>query len=107
VASLSGAVDVRVLEQTERAELLTRVFDGAIPPEADLLALLADVDPATVPPLFVGCGTEDVLQDANTRFAAATKAGLDVTTDFPPRRARVGALGRDDPRRDRVASLLT
>jgi len=85
VASLSGAVDVHVLESPERAELLARVFDGAIPPGADLLALLADVDPATVPPLFVGCGTEDVLQPANTRFAAAaTKAGLDVTTDFRP-----------------------
>lgn len=85
VVSLSGAVDIHVLENPERAEMLARVFDGAIPPEADLLALLADLDPATVPPLFVGCGTEDVLQRANARFAAvATKAGLDVTTDFRP-----------------------
>lgn len=85
VASLSGAVDVHVVKTPERAELLARVFGGAIPPEADLLALLADIEPATVPPLFLGCGTEDVLQAANTRFAAAaTKAGLDVTTDFRP-----------------------
>jgi S-formylglutathione hydrolase FrmB len=82
VASLSGAVDVRVLERPERAELLQRVFDGRIPPEADLDALL-DAAGREVPPLYLGCGTGDVLLAANERFAArARRAGVDVTTDF-------------------------
>ena len=39
----------------------------------------------SVPPLYVGCGTEDGLLDANERFvAAATAAGVDVTTDLRP-----------------------
>ena len=84
-ASLSGAVDVHVLDLPERAELLRRIFDGTIPDEADLFHLLEAVDPASVPPLYVGCGTEDVLHDANQRLvAAATEAGVDVTSDFRP-----------------------
>ncbi len=84
VASLSGAVDVRVLERPERAELLHRVFGGRIPPEADLDALL-DAAGGAVPPLYVGCGNGDVLRAANERFAArARRAGVDVTTDFRP-----------------------
>jgi putative tributyrin esterase len=84
VASMSGAVDVRVLERPERAELLRRVFDGRIPPEADLDALLEAAGDA-VPPLYVGCGTGDELLAANERFAARARgAGIDVTTDFRP-----------------------
>ena len=83
VASLSGAVDVHVLELPERAELLQRIFDGTIPDEADLFKLVEAAEPGTLPPLYLGCGTEDVLYDANLRFAAAaTEAGADVTTDF-------------------------
>jgi len=82
VASLSGALDVHVLEKAERAELLRRVFDGEIPPEADLDALL-ETTGAEAPPLWIGCGTEDELMPANRRFATrARAAGLDVTTDF-------------------------
>ena len=41
---------------------------------------------------------------ANTRLAEqAVAAALDVTTDFRPGRARVGAVGRHDPRRHRLA----
>ena len=84
VASLSGALDVRVLERPERAELLERVFGGRIPPEADLDALL-DAAGGRVPPLYVGCGKADVLLAANERFATrARRAGVDVTTDFRP-----------------------
>ena len=85
VASLSGALDVHVLELPERAELLQRIFDGTIPDEVDLFHLLDNAGAGPLPPLYVGCGAEDVLFDANERFAAAaTAAGVDVTTDFRP-----------------------
>jgi len=39
----------------------------------------------SVPPLYVGCGTEDHLFEATQRFlAAATAAGVDLTTDLRP-----------------------
>ena len=85
VASLSGAVDVRVLHQPERAELLHRIFDGRIPPGADLDHLLDEADPASLPPVWLGCGTEDVLHDANVRLAERLRSGgVDLTTDFRP-----------------------
>ena len=84
VASLSGPVDVRVLERPERAELLHRVFDGRIPPSAELDVLL-DAAGSSVPPLYVGCGTGEELLGANERFVVRARAlGVDVTTDFRP-----------------------
>ncbi|WP_432477084.1 alpha/beta hydrolase [Nocardioides sp. GXQ0305] len=84
VASMSAPVDVHVLERPERKELLHRVFDGRIPPTADLEVLLDGAGDA-VPPLYLGCGTEDKLLHANERFAARVEdAGLEVTTDFRP-----------------------
>ena len=87
VASLSGAVDVRgLLAPPERAEIVDRVFAGSFGPGDDLYELLAALDPAVVPPLYLGCGTEeDPLMAANTRLAEqARAAGVDVTTDFRP-----------------------
>ena len=85
VASLSGAVDIRVLHQPERVELLQRIFEGRIPPEADLDHLLEQADVATLPPVWLGCGTGDVLHDANARLADRLRAaGADLTTDFRP-----------------------
>ncbi len=87
VASLSGAVDLSQLEERpERAEIVQRVFDGSIPVEATLQHLLEEVDPATVPPLYVGCGTdEERLIGPNRRLAArAAERGIGVTTDFRP-----------------------
>ena len=48
--------------------------------------LVDAVDPTTMPPLYISCGTEeDRLMDANTRLVErATTRGLDVTTDFRP-----------------------
>ncbi len=58
----------------------------------------------TLPSVYVGCGTEDALYDGSVRFVdEATVAGVDVQRRLPPGRARVGAVGRDDPRRPRLA----
>ncbi len=87
VASLSGAVDVRSLaSRLERVEIVERVFDSTFGPGDDLYELVDAVDPTTMPPLYISCGTEeDRLMGANTRLVEqATKRGLDVTTDFRP-----------------------
>jgi S-formylglutathione hydrolase FrmB len=87
VASLSGVADIRQLaDRLERAEIVERVFGGAFGPQDDLFGLLATVDPATAPRLYVGCGTEeDRLMPPNERFVEEARArGLDVTTDFRP-----------------------
>jgi putative tributyrin esterase len=87
VASLSGAVDVRGLaDRPERSEIVDRVFDGSFAAGDDLYELLASAEAADVPPLYLGCGTEeDRLMEANTRLAEqADAAGMDVTTDFRP-----------------------
>jgi len=83
-ASLSGALDLHYLiGNEERAALFRRVFDDTIRDSDDLFALLAAAP--SVPPLYVGCGTEDGLLDGNKRFiAAATDAGVDLTTDLRP-----------------------
>ena len=85
-ASLSGALDLRTLMGLpERQELAHRVYDGRIGPDDDLFALLDQADVEALPPLFVGCGTEDPLYEGNSRFAAAaTAAGLDLRVDFRP-----------------------
>ncbi len=83
-ASLSGALDLVALQPAgERAELFERVFAGSIAPGDDLFALLEAVDADTLPPLYVGCGTEDELYDGNMRFVdAAVADGVDVHVDF-------------------------
>jgi putative tributyrin esterase len=70
----------------ERADLVERVFAGTFTASDDLYELLEAADPDVVPPLYIGCGTEeDRLMDANTRLVEqARKHGLDVTTDFRP-----------------------
>jgi putative tributyrin esterase len=81
-ASLSGALDIGYLVGREdRAALFRRAFDGAIQDADDLFSLLGAAP--SIPPLYVGCGTEDGLLEANERFiAAATSAGAEVTTDL-------------------------
>jgi putative tributyrin esterase len=85
-ASLSGAVDLAVLQEDPwRRPLFERVFDGEIATDDDLFALLAAADTDSLPSLYVGCGTEDHLYDANVRFvAAAESAGVDPHVDFRP-----------------------
>lgn len=87
VASLSGVADIRALgDRLDRSEIVDRVFAGSFGPQDDLFELLATVDPATAPRLYIGCGTEeDRLLSANVRFVDEARArGLDVTTDFRP-----------------------
>ena len=51
----------------------------------DLFGLLAAADPATLPALFLDCGTEDQLLDHNRRFlAAAEEHGVDLTPRLRP-----------------------
>lgn len=85
-ASLSGALDVVDLSrQPERRDLFERVYGAGVGPHDDLFALLEGTDPATAPPLYVGCGTEDPLHPSNVRFVdVARAAGLDVHDDFRP-----------------------
>jgi S-formylglutathione hydrolase FrmB len=85
-ASLSGALDVVALQQVPwRQPLFERVFDGEIGPGDDLFGLVAAADLGSLPALYVGCGTEDHLYDANVRFVAdATAAGMDLHVDFRP-----------------------
>ncbi len=83
-ASLSGAVDVRgLMLLPERGDLLDRVFGGSVADDDDLFTLL---DRASgVPPLYLGCGTEDPLRPGTEALvAAATAAGVDVTVDLRP-----------------------
>ncbi len=50
------------------------------PGELDLVAMLDRLDAADVPPLWVGCGTDDPLLPASERFVAAARTrGVDVT----------------------------
>jgi len=83
-ASLSGTLDINYLAGREdRAAIWHRAFDGSISEANDLFALLAAAP--TVPPLYVGCGTSDGLLGDNERFiAAATEAGVELTTDLRP-----------------------
>ncbi|MDX6372428.1 MAG: putative tributyrin esterase, partial [Nocardioidaceae bacterium] len=55
-----------------------------ITPADDLLALLEAADPASLPRLYVGCGTEEeLLMVQNRQFLEAAEAkDLDVTVDF-------------------------
>jgi putative tributyrin esterase len=83
-ASLSGALDLRYLiGRDDRAALFRRAFDKTIGEGDDLFSLLASAP--SVPPLYVGCGTDDGLLPANERFiAAAAEAGVPLTTDLRP-----------------------
>jgi S-formylglutathione hydrolase FrmB len=90
-ASLSGAVDVAGLhtgrERPEDPRLFDRVFgdrDPAGTPD-DLLGLVSGADAASLPALYLCCGTEDALIDDNRRFAdACAAAGVPLRTDFGP-----------------------
>jgi hypothetical protein len=88
-AGLSGAVDVERLRsgprRPEHPNLFMRVFgDGPAAGTADdLWWLLEQTEPAALPALWLGCGTEDPLYTDNVRFADACVArGVELTVAF-------------------------
>jgi putative tributyrin esterase len=84
VASLSGAVDVRKLLPA-RPEIYRRVFDERIGPDDVLEELLQRHAASDLPPMYIGCGTEDDLFDGSVQFAEqAAAAGVEAHTDFRP-----------------------
>ena len=86
-ASLSGVAEIQaLLGDLPRPEIVERVFGGEIAPADDVLALLEAADPATMPRLYVGCGTEEELLLPQNRLLveAAEAKGVDVTADFRP-----------------------
>jgi putative tributyrin esterase len=90
-ANLSGAVNITGLrtgrERPEDPLMFERIFDGKEingTPD-DLHWLLGQADVATVPSLYVCCGTEDALIDDNRAFAdAASAAGIPLESSFGP-----------------------
>jgi len=83
--SMSGALDVVALSQGERKPVFDRAFGGTPGADDDVFALLERADASVVPPLYVGCGTDDELHASNVRFVgAARRAGLDVHSDDRP-----------------------
>ena len=87
-ASLSGALDVTTLrEEIGTGHLLPRVWAGRDTAGTvdDLRGLLAGTDPATLPALFLDCGTEDELLGTNRDFLdAAAQHGVEVTSRLRP-----------------------
>jgi len=88
-ACLSGAVHLSGLRtgrtRPEDPRMFERVF-GDQPvsgDESDLFWLLERAEPSQLPPLYLACGTEDVLYPDNQAYAdACVRAGVDVTTSF-------------------------
>lgn len=86
-ASLSGLTRVQALVDVRpRPEIVERVFGGTFGLDVDLFALLDAADPAALPPLYLGCGTdEDDLMRLNTELVDALRAkGVEPTVDFRP-----------------------
>ena len=89
-ASLSGALAFSAASDSEevvRSAIMTRIFgeQRAAGTDDDLFHLLETADPATLPPLFLTCGTDDFLVEENHRFvdACATR-GVDLLSSFAP-----------------------
>ncbi|MDN5920457.1 MAG: esterase family protein [Pseudonocardia sp.] len=88
-ASLSGALDLAALSAGPAREEDPRMWERIVAgvdvagSDADPFALLPRADPATTPPLYLCCGTEDPLFEDSLRFAErASAAGLSVTSNF-------------------------
>jgi S-formylglutathione hydrolase FrmB len=87
-ASLSGAVDLPAIAASfdwpEDPHMFRRLFpDGTVPTSDDLFALVSAADPSALPPLWLGCGSEDPVYAANRRLAEACgAAGIDLNTSW-------------------------
>ncbi len=86
--SLSGALDLPArLESRDLAVLQAAVWgDASVRGTSDdLLALLEAADPASLPRMWLSCGTEDPLVEGNREFLAAAHAhGVRVEHTFRP-----------------------
>lgn len=85
-ASLSGALDI-ASRQASDATMLPHVFGGGsvAGTDGDLLWLLGRSDPAALPRLYLGCGTEDPLYQENVAFRdACRQRGVALTVDIGP-----------------------
>ncbi len=97
-ASLSGALDVAELAVNDPYGVFRnvtgtggRVLAGT---DDDLFAVLDRVDAATVPPLYVRCGTEDGLVGQSSRFDGGRRRTRDPPSRAPSTPARTsGATG--------------
>ena len=87
-ASLSGALDLgRLQREGDHAPLMAATFgDRSVAgSDDDLFRLLAQAQPATLPPLYLSCGSEDALIGDNRRFiAAAAERGVALTSEIAP-----------------------
>ncbi len=88
-ASLSGGLDLagRLQSNLLGPRLADLVFGGqsVAGTDDDLFALVGRSDPATLPMLYVGCGTEDFLYEDNVRFVGScTDHGINPTVHFGP-----------------------
>ncbi len=90
-ASLSGVLDLQHRQTHDLRphirELMSRVYaDRPVGgTDDDLFHLLETADRATLPNLYVGCGTEDVLYPDNQRFRDACKRlGIPLSVEFGP-----------------------
>ena len=92
-ASLSGVLDIAVIEAGDRFSLAQRkrLFGPAgsgVGTADDVRHLLRALDPAAVadlPALYVSCGTEDELYGTNRAFEAdARRRGVPVTVEHRP-----------------------
>jgi putative tributyrin esterase len=87
-ASLSGALDLASLQESSgREQLMGAVFGGrtVAGTDDDLVDLVARVEPASLPALYVACGTGDHLYEHNRTFvAAAARNRVECTSTFGP-----------------------
>ncbi len=90
-ASLSGAIDLAGLrtrrERPEDPLLFERIFGDHDPAgtDDDLFTLVRRADTASLPSLYLCCGTEDQLVGDNRRFQqVCAEAGVPLTVDFGP-----------------------
>ncbi len=114
-ASLSGALDIEARQSNHEWRsalpgLFEQVFgDGPMAgSDDDLFALLERADPASLPALFIACGTEDALYPESERFVEACRSrGVSPTVHIGPGGPRLVLLGHPDPRGPRLAPALT
>jgi putative tributyrin esterase len=90
-ACLSGAVNLTGLRTGRIREEDPRMFERIFGDQTiaggpdDLLHLLDQAEPASLPALYLSCGSEDPLYADNVAFdQACRRAGVPVTTSFPP-----------------------